>query len=161
MEEFWISTCEILKCAFSASVMSEKNHSPPDYCIVQIRSCAFDLTAVCSKLEKTWTTGAGVVLSPRCAQLSRWSLNGACSIMECVIWVVDIDARLRSRSTLLRCAAGVALCVAFQAALSFVAPAGGAAKAGIIWNFIRLFDLVQHGMPVQKVFEDVWSKVFA
>jgi len=36
---------------------------------------------------------------------------------------------LRSRSTLLRCAAGVALCVAFQAALSFVAPAGGAAKA--------------------------------
>eukprot|EP00435_Cladocopium_sp_Y103_P003809 s6431_g1.t1 len=36
---------------------------------------------------------------------------------------------LRSRSTLLRCAAGVALCVALQAALSFVAPASGAAKA--------------------------------
>lgn len=45
--------------------------------------------------------------------------------------------RLRSRSTLLRCAAGVALCVALQAALSFVAPASGAAKA---WSIFIHFD---------------------
>ena len=60
--------------------------------------------------------------SPKCAELSI-----AVAFRQRFETAVP---RLRSRSTLLRCAAGVALCVALQTALSFVAPASGAAKAG-------------------------------
>ena len=44
--------------------------------------------------------------------------------------------RMRSRSTLLRCAACAALCAALKTALSFVAPAGNVSKAVCRLQFV-------------------------